>query len=112
MKYLFYDIESCSGNYQDGSLCSFGYCLTDENFNVLKKEDILVNPAPKTFALLYGKKPRIHLAYEESEFRKAGKFPAHYEVGAGKTIKRRQSYLYCSYLIYFFLSPKESCLSK
>ena len=79
MKYLFYDIESCSGNYTDGSLCSFGYCLTDENFNVLKKEDILVNPAPKTFALLYGKKPRIHLAYEESEFRKAGKFPEHYE---------------------------------
>jgi len=79
VKYLFYDIESCSGNYQDGSLCSFGYCLTDENFNVLKKEDILVNPAPKTFALLYGKKPRIHLAYEEGEFRKAGKFPLHYE---------------------------------
>ncbi len=79
MKYLFYDIESSSGNYTDGSLCSFGYCLTDESFNVLKKEDLLVNPAPKNFALLDTYKPRIHLAYSESEFRKAPKFPAQYE---------------------------------
>ena len=76
---MFYDIESSSGNYTDGSLCSFGYCLTDESFDVLKKEYILVNPAPKTFDLLSGYKPRIQLAYSESDFRKAAKFPSHYE---------------------------------
>ena len=25
-------------------ICAFGYCLTDEKFNILEKEDILINP--------------------------------------------------------------------
>lgn len=44
MKYLFFDIE-CAGVYKTvAKICAFGYCLTDENFNLLQKEDILINP--------------------------------------------------------------------
>lgn len=43
-KYLFFDIE-CAGVYKDvAKICAFGYCLTDEFFNVLEKRDLLMNP--------------------------------------------------------------------
>ena len=80
MQLLSYDIESCSGGVEDGSLCSFGYCLGDESFNIIKQEDILVNPAPKKFSLsnTYSKKKYIELAYPESQFREAPKFNKQY----------------------------------
>ncbi len=44
MKYLFFDIE-CAGVYKNmAKICAFGYCLTDENFRILEKEDLLINP--------------------------------------------------------------------
>lgn len=44
MKYLFFDIE-CAGVFKHvAKICAFGYCLTDERFNILEKEDILINP--------------------------------------------------------------------
>ena len=44
MKYLFFDIE-CAGVYKNmAKICAFGYCLTDEQFHILEKEDILINP--------------------------------------------------------------------
>lgn len=43
MKYLFFDIE-CASVYQGSKICSFGYVLTDENLNILKSEDIMINP--------------------------------------------------------------------
>ena len=44
MKYLFFDIE-CAGVFKNvAKICAFGYCLTDEKFNILEKEDILINP--------------------------------------------------------------------
>lgn len=44
MKYLFFDIECASVFKNTAKICAFGYCLTDENFNILEKEDILINP--------------------------------------------------------------------
>ena len=35
MKYLFFDIE-CANRLN--KICEFGYVLTDENFNILKKD--------------------------------------------------------------------------
>lgn len=80
MQLLSYDIESCSGGIEDGSLCSFGYCLSDTSFNITKQEDILVNPAPKQFSLssTYSKKKYIELAYLEEQFRAAPKFNKQY----------------------------------
>ena len=44
MKYLFFDIE-CAGVFKDvAKICAFGYCLVDEQFHILEKEDLLINP--------------------------------------------------------------------
>lgn len=42
MKYLFIDIECADGG--KGTICSFGYVIADENFNVIKSEDVIINP--------------------------------------------------------------------
>ena len=44
MRYLFFDIE-CADGY---NICAFGYVITDYNFNVLLKEDILRNVLTQT----------------------------------------------------------------
>lgn len=44
MKYLFFDIECSVVSKNAAKICAFGYCLTDEKFNILEKEDILINP--------------------------------------------------------------------
>jgi DNA polymerase III epsilon subunit-like protein len=41
-KYLFFDIESI--DRKSRYTCTFGYVLIDENFEILEKEDILINP--------------------------------------------------------------------
>lgn len=45
MKYLFFDIE-CANCYEGrAKIYSFGYVITDENFNIISEpEDILINP--------------------------------------------------------------------
>ena len=44
MKYVFFDIE-CACVYKNvAKICVFGYCVADEQFNILEKEDILINP--------------------------------------------------------------------
>ena len=45
MKYLFFDIEGACPKLS--TIATFGYVLTDENFNVTAREDILMNPASK-----------------------------------------------------------------
>ena len=79
MRILSFDIESCNGNPREASLCSFGYVISDENFNIVEKKDILVNPVPRRFTLgnKWGK--GIKLAYPEKEFRKAPLFVEIYE---------------------------------
>ncbi len=79
MRILSFDIESCNGNPREASLCSFGYCISDENFNVIEKKDILVNPVPKRFILgnKWGK--GIKLAYPEKDFRSSPLFCEIYE---------------------------------
>ena len=44
MKYLFFDIETLLAQNVNPRIVSFGYVLTDENFNEISKEDILINP--------------------------------------------------------------------
>lgn len=44
MKYLFFDIECAIVSKNSAKICAFGYCLTDEKFSILEKEDILINP--------------------------------------------------------------------
>lgn len=79
MKILSFDIESCNGNPREASLCSFGYVISDENFNIIEKKDILVNPVPKKFTLGNAWGKGIKLAYPEKQFRKSPLFVEIYE---------------------------------
>ena len=80
IKILSFDVESCTGNHKDGSMCSLGYYLSDGDFNVIEHDDILMNPLPKEFRLSpKGKKPLVNLAYSESVFRSSPRFSYYYE---------------------------------
>ena len=82
MKYLFFDIECSDGKH----ICSFGYVLTDCNFVVCKKEDILINPEAIFHTGAWSKSKReknekdrgITLAYPKEKFLDAPKFTEFY----------------------------------
>ena len=79
MRYLFYDVE-CSNCFNgEGKMCSFGYVITDEEFNVLKKEDIVMNPASRFYLRRKEGRPEIELAYSEEYFRAQPKFDKFYD---------------------------------
>lgn len=79
MKYLFFDIECANSYVEDSKICSFGYVLTDEKYEVIDQEDILIRPVGKF--KLTGRKNRAdcYLKYDESVFKRQEKFPHHYE---------------------------------
>lgn len=78
MKYIFFDIECANCDGGNGKICSLGYVLTDESFNVIEYKDLLVNPKAKFKLRGYGNKSYIELAYEEAEFLAAPEFPYYY----------------------------------
>ena len=75
MKYLFFDIE-CAGVFKNvAKICAFGYCLVDEQFHILEKEDLLINPKGN-FHLTDRKGTRgLVLPYEYDQFKKYPTFP-------------------------------------
>ncbi len=44
MKYLFFDCEFANCFDSKEKICEFGYVMVDENFNVLYKDNIIINP--------------------------------------------------------------------
>ena len=78
MNYCFFDIECANCFGGKGKICSFGYVITDEQFNILEKKDIVINPRSS-----FNLGPDLKLAYTKSEFRQAAPFPDYYdEIGA------------------------------
>ncbi len=79
MNLVFFDIE-CAGVHKTyAKICAFGYVLCDEKFNIIKKEDILVNPKGK-FELTDRKGEKgIVLPYEYDEFKRHPSFPHVYD---------------------------------
>ena len=75
MNYLFFDIECSDGRH----MCSFGYVLCDCRFNVLKQEDILINPEAPFRLARYGGEPQIQLGYPKERFYSSPNFVARYE---------------------------------
>ena len=70
MKYLFFDIECSVVSKNLAKICAFGYCLTDEQFHIIEKEDILINPQGG-FHLTDRKGTQgLVLPYEYSDFKK------------------------------------------
>ncbi len=72
MKYLFFDIEGASPKLS--TIATFGYVLTDENFRVIVREDILMNPASKYDWYVL----KNLLSYTKAQLAKEPKFPEHY----------------------------------
>lgn len=78
MKYVFFDIE-CACVYKSvAKICAFGYVVTDEKFNVLAREDILLNPKGKFHLTDRKGGEGIVLPYEYEDFKKYPLFPAEY----------------------------------
>ena len=78
MNYLFFDIECANCLHGEGKICSFGYVKTDENFNILRKKDILINPnAPFILNDTITHKG-IRLAYPYYRFKQSHLFPTYY----------------------------------
>lgn len=44
MKYLFFDVEGANCYNFVSKMCTFGYVITDDNFNIKSKIDVIVNP--------------------------------------------------------------------
>ena len=75
MNLVFFDIECASVFKYTAKICAFGYVLCDEQFNILEKEDVLVNPKGK-FHLTDNRGDKgLVLPYEYSEFKHYPAFP-------------------------------------
>ena len=72
MKYLFFDIECADGG--KATICSFGYVIADMNFNVIKHEDIIINPEAKFNFTGRKGRPDVEFAYPKERFLKAPTF--------------------------------------
>lgn len=44
MKYVYFDIECASNIDGKAKICSLGYVVTDSSFNILEKDDLVINP--------------------------------------------------------------------
>jgi len=73
MNFLFFDIE-CAVCNQEKRICSFGYVLTDCNLNIIKKEDILINPVKFDDKIL-----QEVINYKKEDLLKNFEFPYYYE---------------------------------
>ena len=76
MKYLFFDIECADGG--KATICSFGYVIADENFKILCREDIVINPQGRFYLTGRAGRPDVHLAYPEATFKRAPAFDKFY----------------------------------
>ncbi len=70
MQYLFFDIECSVVSKTLAKICAFGYCLTDEQFHILKQEDMLINPQGGFHLTDRKGKQGLVLPYEYSSFKK------------------------------------------
>ena len=57
-------------------ICAFGYCLTDEQFHILEKEDILINPQGHFHLTDRKGSQGLVLPYKYEDFKKYPTFPA------------------------------------
>ncbi|MDY0278235.1 MAG: hypothetical protein RBQ97_09155 [Acholeplasma sp.] len=79
MRYLFFDIECANSLNNVCKMCSFGYLITDENFNVIEKEDIVIDPEDTFDYYLFKKNSDTQLAYSRTFFYSQMPFTGHYK---------------------------------
>ena len=76
-KFVSFDIECARVSKTAAHILSFGYVVADENFNVEKKEDILISPGTK-IRVCSSKGEGISLPYSDKELKNKPKFPHFY----------------------------------
>lgn len=77
--YLFFDCE-CANIFDGvGKICSLGYVLTDDEFNIIESEDIVMNPETEFDWYLFSPKNSCQLAYSKDYFRSKPNFDAYYK---------------------------------
>ena len=77
--YIFFDIESSNSTGGDGHICSFGYVICDQKFNILEKEDIVMNPRSEFEPILFEKNSKCTLAYTREYFLSQPDFSFYYD---------------------------------
>ncbi len=75
MKYLVFDIECCDGQH----ICEFGYVLIDDNFNVLERDCITINPEHKFKLTGREHESDITLAFPEEIYFNSPTFDYYYD---------------------------------
>lgn len=75
MKYLSFDIECCDGQH----ICEFGYVLIDEQFNILDRDCITINPEYKFKLTGRERESDISLAFPENVYYNSPTFDVYYE---------------------------------
>ena len=78
MRYLVFDIECANCFRGNGKICSFGFVISDENFAVQAKDDIIINPQANFYLNGRHGEKEVKLAYTEEQFYAAAPFPDHY----------------------------------
>ncbi len=78
MNLVFFDIECASVHKTTAKICAFGYVVCDEKFNIIKKEDILINPKGGFHLTDRRGEKGLELPYDYAEFKKHPPFPAVY----------------------------------
>lgn len=78
MSYVFFDIECASVNKTTAKICAFGYVVCDEKFNIIKKEDILINPRGGFHLTGRNGQKGLVLPYSYSEFKNYPPFKQSY----------------------------------
>lgn len=78
-KMLFFDIE-CANTFDNiCKMCSFGYIVTDDEFNIIEQDDIIIDPEDKFDWYLFSKKSSTRLAYKKEVYYSKDNFVKNYE---------------------------------
>lgn len=77
--FLFFDCECANCFDGIGKICSLGYVLTDDEFNVIEKQDVVMNPETEFDWYLFSPKNKCQLAYSKDYFRANPNFESYYK---------------------------------
>ncbi|MGI6595002.1 MAG: hypothetical protein ACOX24_08050 [Christensenellales bacterium] len=78
MKCLFFDLEYANSKGGAPKICEFGYVLTDENFKIIKRDNLIINPKiPRSEWDYYA--VRKILTRKISEYERGYNFVYHYD---------------------------------
>lgn len=75
MRYLVFDIECCDGAH----ICEFGYVIANENFEIIEKDVMLINPEMPFNLKGRGNSDDITLFYSNEEYYSSPTFPSKYK---------------------------------